>query len=106
MDDFKQYLKVNFNLHVNDTFLNELDLLFDIIGFNTYGKLETSFTESRLLSTDIKTHKTFPKIGKIAITFLKKECIDVSEDNLIIKIKKTIGAFENYQIINFLKRLP
>ena len=106
LDDFKQYLKVNFNLHVNDTFLNELDLLFDIIGFNTYGKLETNFTESRLLSTDIKTHKTFPKIGKIAITFLKKECIDVSEDNLIIKIKKTIGAFENYQIINFLKRLP
>ena len=32
--------------------------------------------------------------------FFKKECIDVSEDNLIIKIKKTIGAFENYQIIN------
>lgn len=106
LDDFKQYLKVHFNLNFNDTYSNELDLLFDIIGFNTYGKLETNFTESLLLSTDAKTHKTFPTIGKIAITFLKKKCIDVSEDDLIIKIKKTIGTFENYQIINFLKRLP
>ena len=30
----------------------------------------------------------------------------VSEEELIIKIKKSIGVFDNYQIINFLKRLP
>jgi len=106
LDDFKGYLKLNFNLLINDTYSNELDLLFDIIGFNTYGKMETSFTESRLFSTDIKTHKTFPRIGKIAISFLKAKCIEISEEELIIRIKKSIGNFENYHIINFLKRLP
>ena len=80
--------------------------MFDIIGFTPYGKLETSFTESSLLSTDLNTRKTFPKIGQIAIDFLKNKCIDVSEEDLIIKIKKSIGVFDNYQIINFLKRLP
>ena len=106
MDDFKEYVKLNFNLINADKYHNEFYLLFDIIGFTPYGKLETSFTESSLLSTDLNTHKTFPKIGEIAIDFLKNKCIDVSEEDLIIKIKKSVGVFENYQIINFLKRLP
>jgi len=106
LDDFKKYVKLNFNLVNVDKYNNEFYLLFDIIGFTPYGKLETSFTESSLLSTDLNTHKTFPKIGQIAIDFLKNKCIDISEEELIIKIKKSIGVFENYQIINFLKRLP
>ena len=105
-DDFKEYVKLNFNLVNVDKYHNEFYLLFDIIGFTPYGKLETSFTESNLLSTDLNTHKTFPKIGEIAIDFLKNKCVDVSEEELIIKIKKSIGVFDNYQIINFLKRLP
>lgn len=104
--DFKAYLTLNFNLTDVDTYSNELDLFMDIIGFNRYGKMETSFTESRLLSTDRKSHKIFPRIGERAIQFLKKKCIDVSAEELIIDVKKRIGAFENYQIINFLKRLP
>ena len=106
LDDFKEYVKLNFNLINADKYHNEFFLLFDIIGFTPYGKLETSFTESSLLSTDLNTRKTFPKIGQIAIDFLKNKCIDVSEEDLIIKIKKSVGVFENYQIINFLKRLP
>ena len=106
LDDFKEYVKLNFNLINADKYHNEFYLFFDIIGFTPYGKLETSFTESNLLSTDLNTHKTFPKIGQIAIDFLKNKCIDVSEEELIIKIKKSIGVFDNYQIINFLKRLP
>jgi len=106
LDDFKKYVELNFNLINADKYHNEFYLLFDIIGFTPYGKLETSFTESSLLSTDFNTCKTFPKIGRIAIDFLKNKCIDVSEEELIIKIKKTIGVFDNYQIINFLKRLP
>ena len=106
LDDFKEYVKLNFNLINADKYHNEFYLLFDIIGFTPYGKLETSFTESSLLSTDLNTYKTFSKIGRIAIDFLKNKCIDVSEEELIIKIKKTIGVFDNYQIINFLKRLP
>ena len=106
LDDFKEYVKLNFDLINADKYHNEFYLFFDIIGFKAYGKLETSFTESSLLSTDLNTHKTFPKIGQIAIDFLKNKCIDVSEEELIIKIKKSVGVFENYQIINFLKRLP
>lgn len=106
LDDFKEYVKLNFNLINADKYHNEFYLLFDIIGFTPYGKLETSFTESSLLSTDLNTHKTFPKIGEIAIDYLKNKCVNVSEEELIIKIKKSIGVFDNYQIINFLKRLP
>ena len=106
LDDFKEYVMLNFNIINTDKYHNEFYLLFDIIGFTPYGKLETSFTESNLLSTDLNTHKTFPKIGEIAINFLKNKCVNVSEEELIIKIKKSIGVFDNYQIINFLKRLP
>ena len=106
LDDFKEYVKLNFNIINADKYHNELYLLFDIIGFTAYGKLETSFTESSLLSTDLNTYKNFPKIGEIAIDFLKNKCIDVSDEELIIRIKKSVGIFDNYQIINFLKRLP
>ena len=106
LDDFKKYVKLKFNLINAEKYYNEFYLLFDIIGFTAYGKLETSFTESSLLSTDLNTYKNFPKIGEIAIDFLKNKCIDVSEEELIIRIKKRVGIFDNYQIINFLKRLP
>ena len=106
LNDFREFVKLNFNLIDGDKYNNEFYLLFDIIGFTAYGKLETSFTESSLFSTDKNTHKAFPKIGQIAINYLKNKCIDVEEEELIIKIKKSIGVFENYQIINFLKRLP
>ena len=64
LDDFKEYVKLNFNLINADKYHNEFYLLFDMNGFTPYGKLETSFTESSLLSTDLNTHKTFPKLDK------------------------------------------
>ena len=75
--------------------------MFDIIGFTAYGKLETSFTESSLFSTDKNTYKAFPKIGQIAINYLKNKCIDVEEEELIIKLKKVLVFLKIIRLLIF-----
>lgn len=105
-DDFKKYIKDAFNLKKIDHYDNQIYLLLDILNFSLYGKLETNFTNANLVSTNNKNKKTFIKIGVLAIEFLKQKCIKVTDEKILVYIKKNIGNFENQLIINFLKSLP
>ena len=105
-DEFKNYVSKEFQISTIDDFNNELKFLIDLLNYSFFGKLESQSTEAVLISTNLKTKKKYNSITEHTVNVLKKTCIKLSENDLLIKLKKKIGKFENQKILRFIKSLP
>ena len=104
--EFKKYFSTEFKINSIDNFSNELEFLIDFLNYSFFGKLESQYTKAVIVSTNLKSKKIYSKITEHTLLQLKKECINISENDLIINLKKKIGKFENQNIIRFIKTLP
>ena len=104
--EFKKYISTEFKINSIDNFSNELEFLIDFLNYSFFGKLESQYTKAVIVSTNLKSKKIYSKITEHTLLQLKKECINISENDLIINLKKKIGKFENQNIIRFIKTLP
>ena len=105
-DDFKNYISEEFQISVIGSNTSELTFLIDLLNYSFFGKLESQSTEAILVSTNLETKKVYNSITEHTVKLLQKECIKLSENELLIKLKKKIGKFENHKILRFIKSLP
>ena len=104
--EFKKYISTEFKINSIDNFSNELEFLIDFLNYSFLGKLESQYTKAVIVTTNLKSKKIYSKIIEHTLLTLKEECIKISENDLIINLKKKIGRFENKNIIRFIKTLP
>jgi len=105
-NELKIYISTEFKITSINNFSNELEFLIDLLNYTFLGKLESKFTKAKIVSTDLKSKKKYIKIAEDTLELLKKECVKIYENDLLIKLKKKNGKFDNEKILRFIKSLP